>query len=49
MPKMTKTQKKRALQSLIDKSFRLLGQGVLSTNDFEKVHMIAKKGMRKIN
>ena len=46
---MTKMQKKRMLLSVRDKSFKLLGQGILSTNDFDKIAMIVNKGIRKNN
>ncbi len=49
MAKMTKTQTKRMLLSIRDKSFKLLGKGIFSTTDFDKISGIVQKGIRKNN
>jgi len=44
----TKTQKKRALESIHGKAFKLLGAGAISMNEFSKIQTICKAGLKKL-
>lgn len=45
---MTKTQKKRMLNSVRKKSFVLFGEGIMSMQDYDKIITITKKGLNKL-
>ena len=44
----TKTQKKRALESIHAKAFKLLGSSAISMHDFTKLDEITKRALRKL-
>tara|TARA_R110000751_G_scaffold302746_1_gene416971 strand:- start:132 stop:278 length:147 start_codon:yes stop_codon:yes gene_type:complete len=48
MAKMTKTQKRNSLASIHDKAFKLLGQGVLTVNDFESIKKVVVRNLNKL-
>lgn len=44
----TKTQKKRALDSIKSKAFRLFGDGILSTAEYGKMVSIVNSKLKKL-
>jgi len=48
MAKMTKTQKKNALNSISDKAFKLLGEDLISVNDYTSIRKVTIRGLNKL-
>ena len=48
MPKRTKTQKRRALQSIQDKSWSLVHENLISVKDYGAIQRIIVKGLNKL-
>jgi hypothetical protein len=48
MAKRTKTQKRRALISIQDKSWRLCGEGLISVKDYEVIFKATTRGLNKL-
>ena len=46
---LTKTQKKRMVTSIKDKGFRLLGLGLITVADYEKMVSIYNRAIKKVD
>ena len=46
--KLTRKQKENYCMAIRDKAFILLGKGILTTSDFDKISVITQKALRKI-
>ena len=46
MARMTKTQKKNALEAIRKKAWNLVGEGNMSTTDFEAIRRIINKCLK---
>jgi len=49
MAKRTKSQKRRALIAIQDKSWRLCGEGILSLKDYENIFKATTRGLNKLD